>query len=580
MKSRQGPGAKAPSPAAVAGAPQARSGASGAVVDSSPALLSQRGRMTQAFGAMAQLAAVGEEERMQGRFDAGMSLGAQGGLPAPLQRGIQAMSGMDMSGVRVHANSARPAQLNAHAFAQGNDIHLAPGQDRHLPHEAWHVVQQRQGRVRPTLQAKGVPINDDRSLEREADSMGAKALRTPGRSLRLSADHGAQLAALGSGGVSQLQAGRFLLDEGQPAQEGQIGKSEFLEAMRTKVLAVSKEVLGPFGMAQDDCPDLKYWVGHYEGKDAAYVEGVIARYAPASQGAGNCSEYLDALVQRIRQGLVEHTRTGAQVDPEPIPDSIDKQRPPLSVFGIQKMDAGVAQLGCGSSASTQTREPEKAVQHDAKSSVAEVKADAPAEKHTIDVIKARASRLRELYAQGPTKHAEIRAELWEHESATTRRLYKTEQNYCDNFLDGCSGAAAAMAQYVVGKEVLTKAKDGTSLALLVREGHTWKLNPLLAEQGNGHYHMSLPENRPASHHFTIIALGGKYDLYESDFNLKPVVVHFLFGASGDGVGRSQSAAELSFDGLRDRLVAVFRRCKIDMDTEPSVSVDQVFTPSA
>jgi hypothetical protein len=63
------------------------------------------------------------------------------------------------------------------AYAQGAEIHLGPGQERHLPHEAWHVVQQKQGRVKPTLQTKGVPINDDSGLEREADVMGDKAWR-------------------------------------------------------------------------------------------------------------------------------------------------------------------------------------------------------------------------------------------------------------------------------------------------------------------------------------------------------------------------------------------------------------------
>ncbi|MEM7041075.1 MAG: DUF4157 domain-containing protein [Bacteroidota bacterium] len=36
----------------------------------------------------------------------------------------------------------------AHAYDQGTDIHIGPGQEKHLPHEAWHVVQQKQGRVR------------------------------------------------------------------------------------------------------------------------------------------------------------------------------------------------------------------------------------------------------------------------------------------------------------------------------------------------------------------------------------------------------------------------------------------------
>ncbi|MFC0350150.1 DNA/RNA non-specific endonuclease [Undibacterium danionis] len=45
-----------------------------------------------------------------------------------------------------------------------------------MPHEAWHVVQQAQGRVKPTMQLKsGNVINDDLSLEAEADKMGAQA---------------------------------------------------------------------------------------------------------------------------------------------------------------------------------------------------------------------------------------------------------------------------------------------------------------------------------------------------------------------------------------------------------------------
>jgi hypothetical protein len=92
------------------------------------------------------------------------------GMPDRLKAGVEALSGLSLDRVRVHYNSNQPAQLYAHAYAEGTDIHLAPGQERHLPHEAWHVVQQAQGRVRPTAQmASGVHINDDPHLEAEAD---------------------------------------------------------------------------------------------------------------------------------------------------------------------------------------------------------------------------------------------------------------------------------------------------------------------------------------------------------------------------------------------------------------------------
>jgi hypothetical protein len=102
------------------------------------------------------------------------------GMPDGLKAGIESLSGMDMSEVRVHRNSSQPAQLNALAYAQGNDIHLGPGQEQHLPHEAWHVVQQRQGRVQATMQMAGVGVNDDVGLEREADVMGGRAVQMLG----------------------------------------------------------------------------------------------------------------------------------------------------------------------------------------------------------------------------------------------------------------------------------------------------------------------------------------------------------------------------------------------------------------
>jgi|SRR5271166_4246643 len=99
------------------------------------------------------------------------------GLPNNLKAGIEHLSGVALDDVKVHYNSTRPALLQTIAFAQGTNIYLAPRQEKYLPHEAWHVVQQAQGRVQPTMQLQdGVPVNDDPGLEHEADAMGTKAL--------------------------------------------------------------------------------------------------------------------------------------------------------------------------------------------------------------------------------------------------------------------------------------------------------------------------------------------------------------------------------------------------------------------
>ena len=47
------------------------------------------------------------------------------GLPDNLKTGIENLSGFSMDDVKVHYNSDKPSQLNALAYAQGNNIHVA-----------------------------------------------------------------------------------------------------------------------------------------------------------------------------------------------------------------------------------------------------------------------------------------------------------------------------------------------------------------------------------------------------------------------------------------------------------------------
>ena len=101
---------------------------------------------------------------------------AKKNLPDNLKNGIEALSGSSMDNVTVHLNSDKPAKLNALAYANGTDVHLAANEKVHLPHEAWHLVQQKPGRVKPTTQLNSdITVNNDPGLEKEADEMGSKA---------------------------------------------------------------------------------------------------------------------------------------------------------------------------------------------------------------------------------------------------------------------------------------------------------------------------------------------------------------------------------------------------------------------
>ncbi len=126
-----------------------------------------------------------------------------GRLPARLGAGIEALSGLSMDKVKVHHDSPEPARLNALAYARGSEIHIGPGQERHLPHEAWHVVQQAQGKVSSTGSMAGTALNDDAGLEREADVMGTRALQSPSFAAPRTSEGRASESQSGSASVVQ-----------------------------------------------------------------------------------------------------------------------------------------------------------------------------------------------------------------------------------------------------------------------------------------------------------------------------------------------------------------------------------------
>ena len=101
------------------------------------------------------------------------------GIPTQMKLNFEQRSGMSFDDVRVHYNSDKPAQFHALAYTQGTQIYVGPGQERSLPHELGHVVQQKAGRVRPTRWVHGQPVNDQPELEREADRFPVQCMPAP-----------------------------------------------------------------------------------------------------------------------------------------------------------------------------------------------------------------------------------------------------------------------------------------------------------------------------------------------------------------------------------------------------------------
>ena len=97
------------------------------------------------------------------------------GMPDYMLDNLEALSGYDMSDVRVHRNSPLPAQIGAYSYAQGTNIYLGPNRECDLGHEAWHTVQKGRPTDRRTGKpADGINIIEVQSNEKEATKNGRR----------------------------------------------------------------------------------------------------------------------------------------------------------------------------------------------------------------------------------------------------------------------------------------------------------------------------------------------------------------------------------------------------------------------
>ena len=84
------------------------------------------------------------------------------GIPDGLKTKMEGTFGTRLDHLQLKTNSSFPGKVGAIATAQGNRIDIAPGHynpntatgQKLIGHEAWHTVQQAQGRVKPTMQMK------------------------------------------------------------------------------------------------------------------------------------------------------------------------------------------------------------------------------------------------------------------------------------------------------------------------------------------------------------------------------------------------------------------------------------------
>ena len=223
-------------------------------------------------------------------------------LPAALRGGLESLSGIDLADVRVFRNAGEPARLGAGAYARGNEIYLGPGQERHLPHEAWHVVQQKQGRVRSTAEIQGQAVNDAPELEREADRMGSRAQRLAAGYAQPSASAAEVPAFSLYPGQAAIRTGHTRAPGSNPAVAGEavVQANQLLsnvyQTSQSPVTAVKKFVSQQTGVSEDDVLDqMKKGLKKSTDGGAKNIPGYLGEMdsAPANIRPNSVKAYID-----------------------------------------------------------------------------------------------------------------------------------------------------------------------------------------------------------------------------------------------------------------------------------------------
>ena len=254
------------------------------------------------------------------------------GLPDRLKAGIESLSGLSLDHVKVHRNSSRPAQLDALAYAMGSEIHVAPGQQHLLAHEAWHLVQQAQGRVKPTGQkSDGLPVNDDPRLEQEADAMGA--LAETGPAPRLREGHWPVLSSPATPGTAPaapvVQRVKTILRDGVETVVDDMHRLKWNERLPFSARR-REQIDATLGLSRADAP--KPWVGISNrpglGYDASVFTAAPGRPVPSSLPPGfgplpYVAKSQPGYLESVARAELEKTRVQKARDPDAVRRHLD-----------------------------------------------------------------------------------------------------------------------------------------------------------------------------------------------------------------------------------------------------------------
>lgn len=102
----------------------------------------------------------------------------------------------------------------------------------------------------------------------------------------------------------------LLVEDDAARTPTQMGKTQFLAALRAQVTATADDALAGTGQTSAQCPWIDYWFGYYADQSAAHLETALRRYAPEAADAERASDYFGAVSARVRSSVLTWSKTG------------------------------------------------------------------------------------------------------------------------------------------------------------------------------------------------------------------------------------------------------------------------------
>jgi peptidoglycan hydrolase-like protein with peptidoglycan-binding domain len=207
---------------------------------------------------------------------------------------MQSRFGHDFSQIRIHtdevaAASARDAGALAYTvgshvvFGQGQyEPHTMAGR-RLLAHELSHTLQQQRGGISFQRRAESGAATSD-AAERESETI-ADSVATPTASL-------------------------IVEDDAEQVANGQMRKSEFLDAVTAAACAAADAQLAAAGRSSDGCPYVAQILDRARGYTASRVERGVRLYVPATVSATTANDYIAPFARRVAEGVTRWMTTG------------------------------------------------------------------------------------------------------------------------------------------------------------------------------------------------------------------------------------------------------------------------------